>query len=95
MNSGKNDINYNFLVSSHGVIEGRGWDVTPEPDESLLTIGFLSSKMFDPDEYDLTEYLTNLIVDGKAVGRLTKLITFVLACEDVFDKNCTIPFTLK
>lgn len=95
MSNGYNDINYNFLISSYGVIEGRGWDVTPEPAGSLLSIGFLSSKIFDPSENDLTEYLTDLVADGKAVGRLTKLITYRLACEEVFDENCTIPITFQ
>lgn len=95
MSVGYNDINYNFLISSYGIIEGRGWDVTPEPAGSLLAIGFLSTKMFDPNESDLTGYLTDLIADGKAVGRLTKLITYRLACEEVFDENCAIPITLK
>lgn len=94
MNNGYNDISYNFLIGYNGIIEGRGWDVRPEPDSSFLKIGFLSASMFAPDD-NSAQHLTALIADGKAIGRLTKLITYQFGCDEVDDPDCTLPFDLK
>lgn len=94
MNYGFSDIGYNFLISSQGIYEGVGWDKDPEPDLSIIKIGFLSDLMFEPGD-NSTELLIGLVADGKATGKLDMILTYNVACDEISDENCLLPFALK
>ena len=78
-NLGFNDIPYNFMISSVGIFEGRGWDVQSENPEgkNLLMIGVFTDYLYKPGEM-LSETLNNLTEDGKFLGKLTE--DFELLC---------------
>ena len=84
---GLNDIEFNFLISSVGIFEGRGWDVQPESphNNDSLVIGFFTDYLYKPGEM-LNETLKKLTGDGKFLGKLTE--DFELLC---ITDLCSVP----
>lgn len=85
-----NDINYNFLISRFGVIEGRGWDfkVQSRIDFSFanwMSIGILEQLMYQPGAA-LNETISKLVSDGKFLGKLDASANWtcqVVLCSNV------------
>lgn len=68
--AGLNDIRFSFVISDHGIFEGRGWDVRPEVlDITSLSLGFITPFLYQPGEY-LNTTLDSLINDGILIGKL-------------------------
>jgi hypothetical protein len=59
------------VISSFGILEGRGWDIRPEApfDNDSLIIGFLTDYLYKPGEM-LNGTLDKLVADGKFLGKL-------------------------
>lgn len=75
----RNDIRFNFLISVHGIFEGRGWNVRPEfVDVNGLSIGFFTDFLYKPGEF-LNNTLDALINDGIVIGAISP--TAVRFCE--------------
>lgn len=69
--AGYNDIRFNFIISPHGIFEGRGWDVRPEGLSIItLSIGFITPFLYRPGEF-LNATLADIIKDGILIGKLT------------------------
>jgi hypothetical protein len=85
--NGLNDIEVNFVISSLGVFEGRGWNSQPEKpwNGSDLIIGFFTDFLYRPGETS-RKLLDALIDDGKFLGKISE--DFELVC---FDNFCSIP----
>jgi hypothetical protein len=75
---GFNDMEYNFLISSFEIFEGRGWNVQPESqtaDVGSLVVAFLTDESFQPGA--LNEKLGKLVADGKVLGKLAENVEIV------------------
>jgi hypothetical protein len=77
----------NFLISSLGVFEGRGWNSQLEKPyySSDLIIAFFTEFLHRPGETS-REVLDALIDDGKFLGKISE--DYELACPESF---CSIP----
>lgn len=68
-----NDINQNFLITDHGIIEGRGWDTQPEslnPFDEVIYFGVFPT--VEPGINSLNARIHNMINDGQAIGKISR-----------------------
>lgn len=76
-----NDIECNFLISSEGIFEGRGWNSQPEvPFKSNdIVIGHFGSE----NEAVFNDLLDGLIATGTFLGKINQTFDFTRV-EDLF-----------
>lgn len=78
-----NDINQNFLISDHGIIEGRGWDTQPESlDSSKEIINFGVLPTVESRTNSLNARIQHLINDGQVIGKIAR--DFIIDCDNNF-----------
>lgn len=76
---GKNDIRFNFVITNHGIFEGRGWDIQTEitgPNFEALSFGFITELMTN----ELLRLAYNLMIDGFLIGKVQAF--YAATCED-------------
>lgn len=89
--NGFNDINYNFLISRFGIIEGRGWDVKPQSRLNLsnlgtIVVGFFADFLYVPGAM-LNETLELLISDGKYLEKLKQNANWTCQLDLCFETS--------
>lgn len=83
--AGFNDLNFNFVISGHGIFEGRGWDVKHEAQleayADYFVVGLLTDDLYKGPAF-LNATLDKLVSDGKFLRKLDQQINII--CEKKF-----------
>lgn len=81
LDEGLYDIPFNFVISSFGAFEGRGWNAKPEYEEALsdgyLNIGVCTEDLINLDK-KLNDTWASLISDGIALNKIGVIHTTIL-----------------